>query len=426
MDLRIHQPWITALVTAILACAQAVADPVTAATTPLDSSVDVAGEIKLQGTLTGESWRSVSDGARPGSWWNTLLDVGCTLDLAKLDGPAGGSLFVQAHWVQNRDGGTCFAASTGAFNPVSGLMASDHVRVFNLYYRQSWCGGAIGCKVGQLALDDDFMGSAYAALFANSAFGAMPSQVGTPLPSACGYTSAFPIYPVAAPGVWLQLRPRAAFSWQMGIYDGGPGPDSKDNHGFDWDRSAHSGVLMFTEASWSYRLADGDATLRVGGSYHNGHFENYDANQAGRTATIAHGLASFYAVHDLVLATDTAGQPKLAVFGRVGRSPQQDRSVVTTCADAGFNWFAPLPARSSDVAGAAISCTKFGRAFRRATAPDGSASTETTLELTYRARLTPRCSVQVDAQLLFKPTPDTASGRREVATVLGLRTQISF
>lgn len=379
--------------------------------------------VNFTGALTGEFWSNVDGGVRTENWWNTLLDLGVAFDLAKFGGPASGRVFAQVHWVKNRDTDTCFAHYTGALNPVSGTMAGDQVRVFNLYYHQTWRDGTCALKLGQLALDDDFMGSDYAALFANSALGAMPSQVGTSLSSECGYTSAFPIYAVAAPGVWLQLRPRESFSWQTGVYYGGPGPDTKDNHGFDWDRSSHSGVLVFSEIAWSYPAVGRNATLRIGGSYHSGHFENYDAIQTGRTATVSRGLASFYAVHDLMLATDTAGRPKLAVFGRAGLSPQRDRSIVTAYADAGLNWFAPLAGRPDDIAGAAVSCTKFARAFRSVSS---TAATETTVELTYKAQLTPRLAMQADAQFLFHPLGNSASGSGGTTTVLGLRAKVAF
>lgn len=379
--------------------------------------------IKMSLTATGELWQNVAGGAQTGAWWNTLLDFGIECDLARFGGPADSLLFVQAHAVKNRDAAGCFADATGALNPVSSTMANDHVRVFNLYYRQSWRGDAFALKLGQLAVDDDFMGSDFAGLFANSAFGAMPSQVGTTLASECGYTSAFPIYAVASPGIWLRLRPSESFSWQTGVYYGGPGPDTKDNYGFSWNGISHSDALVFSEIAWSYSAVGHDATLRLGSSYHSGHFENHGAIQAGRAETTARGLYSFYAIHDLVLATDAAGQPKLGLFGRAGLSPQHDRSVVTAYADAGFNWFAPFPGRADDIAGAAVSWTRFGRAFRSI---GGTAATETTVELTYKAQFTRRFAVQADAQFLFNPAPNATSGRRETATVLGLRTQFSF
>jgi carbohydrate-selective porin OprB len=101
--------------------------------------------------------------------------------------------------------------------------------------------------------------------------------------------------------------------------------------------------------------------------------------------TFAETTGNFYAVHDLVLATDPAGRP-------------------------------------DDIVGAAISCTRFGQAFRSAT---GKADSETVVALTYRAQFTPRLSVQADAQFTGRPTTGGRPGQGGAA-VLGLRTAIAW
>lgn len=373
-------------------------------------------------TFSAEGWNNVSGGVETGNWWNTLLDVGIEADLSRLGGPAHSTFLVQLHWTQNRDDDTCFADYTGACNPVSGLMTGDHVRFFNIYYRQTWDDDARALKIGQLAIDDDFMGSDYAGLFMNSAFGAMPSQVGTTLSSRCEYTSAFPIYAVAAPGVFFQAAVSDSFSWQAGLYYGGPGPDEEDNHGFNWEGVSHSGVVTFVEGAWSYSLDGRAGTFRLGGSFHSGRFEDIEALNDGATDPFARGLFSFYAINDLVLIADSEKTPVLAGFTRVGASPQQDRSVVAFYADAGLNWFAPFAARPDDIAGVAIACSKFGDEFREAA---DTASAETAVELTYRAQLTSAWALQADVQFLFDPARNS-SGDRETATVLGLRTELAF
>jgi carbohydrate-selective porin OprB len=170
-------------------------------------------------------------------------------------------------------------------------------------------------------------------------------------------------------------------------------------------------------------LAGGALTLRLGGSYHSGLFEDFGAISRGDAERIVRGLYSFYAIHDLVLVTAPTGQPKLAVFGRIGLSPQQDRSVVAAYADAGFNWFAPLLGRPDDIVGVGVSSLKYGHDFRVA---DRVAATETAVECTYKAQVTYWLALQVDGQFLFNPATGLASGRRETAVVLGLRTQVSF
>jgi hypothetical protein len=83
---------------------------------------------------TTEAWGNVAGGRNTGAWWNSLLDFGVALDTPRLGWWEGGRFMVQAHWVQNLRNDICFDEYTGAFNPVSGVMAGDHLRVFNLYY----------------------------------------------------------------------------------------------------------------------------------------------------------------------------------------------------------------------------------------------------------------------------------------------------
>lgn len=364
-------------------------------------------------SATGELWQNARGGTHAGGWWNTLLDLSLSADLSRLGGPPASSLIAQLHWVENRSASRCFADATGAFNPVSGLMAADHLRVFNLHYRQSWRDDAVALKFGQLAVDDDFMLSDYAALFANAAFGALPASVATSLASCCAYSSAFPVYGVAAPGLWVRAQLPHSLAWQSGLYHGGPGHDERGNRGFSWHRSAHTGVSVFTELAHTGTFAGRAATWRFGATFHTGHFENF--SPASPTAS-AHGLHSFYAIHDVVLAADAAGAPKLAAFARLGVSPQQDRCVVATSADAGLNWFGPLAARPADTAGVAVTHTTFGRDFRRTA---GRATAETTVELTYRAQVTPRFSLQPDLQFLF-------ASRQPAAFILGTRATATF
>lgn len=374
--------------------------------------------------LTAEGWGNVAGGLRPGAWYNHLLDFGVELDTAKLGLWSGGSLLVQFFWVQNARDDASFADDTGASNPVSNIMAANHFRVYNLWYRQAWREETFVIKAGQLAADDDFMGSDYAGLFINPAFGAMPSQVGTPL--ARGNSPAFPIYPVAAPGVFFSVSPAESWYAQAGVYYGRPGPDTGDNRGFDWAGESPFEVAMFFEGGYRYKLANRPATLRLGSAYHTGRWEDFSSRAADGTVAAQPAAPSFYAIHDLELLASPEGKPVLGLFWRGGMTPEPELSIVSAYTDAGLNWFGPLPGRLNDVAGAAVSYTRFGEDFRRSTSPGSVAADETTLELTYRAQLTRWFSIQADTQLLFNPAVSPKSGSRETAVVLGLRAQIAF
>ncbi len=374
-------------------------------------------------TVTGEYWYNASGGLATGSRWNSLADLAIEVDLARLGAPAGASLTAQLLWVENQKSSADFADLTGAANPVSGLNAGDAWRVFNFFYRQSWSGDRFALKLGQLALDDDFMGSDYAGLFAFSALGAMPSQVATGHSGHTGGGCAYPIFAVAAPGVHFSAALTNALSLQLGAYHGGPGHDRRANHGFDWDDGSGQGAVFFFEGAYSFSLAGNPSTLRAGGAVHTGRFDDFAALAINENAPEVRGLHSFYLIQDLVLLARDAEHPTLAAFWRAGLSPQQDRSAVRRYADAGFNWFAPFPGRADDIAGLAVSYTEYGDAYRRL--DPALAAAETALELTYRTQLTSRLALQGIVQRHFNPLP-TDDGSRHAATVFALRAELTF
>jgi porin len=184
-------------------------------------------------------------------------------------------------------------------------------------------------KLGQIAANDDFTGSDYAGLFLSSAFGAMPSQVGTPLATSCGRSPAFPIYSVAAPGIFPAVRPSGSRSTQLGLYYGRPGFDEPDNHGLDWTSQAPPELGLFWESSYRYRIARHPATLRFGLSHHTGPVDDFSGNTAGDAPATTQSVPSFYLIHELELLVDREGRTKPGWFARGGITPQADRSMAT-------------------------------------------------------------------------------------------------
>jgi carbohydrate-selective porin OprB len=145
------------------------------------------------------------------------------------------------------------------------------------------------------------------------------------------------------------------------------------------------------------------------------------AFRPGRAATVR-GLFSAYTVHDVVLLAD-ADHARLGGFFRFGVSPQRDRAAVTQYGDAGLVWFGPLGRPPEDTLGLAVSVTRFAPDYRRL---QELAATERTVELTYRARLTRRCSVQFDAQLLAHPALRPGATVRKRALAVGVRSTAQF
>lgn len=390
---------------------------------PLVESKSLKAWIRPDGMWIAEAWRVADGGVAQEDWWNSLVHLGAEIGDEPTTEAATNRVVANAHWIINKTDRRTFADATGAFNPVSGIMASDHLRAFNLFFQHDAAHDNWSMKAGLIAADDDFMLSDYAALFANSAFGAMPAQIATPLTQTSSYGNAFAVFPVTAPGLWLRFSATTTTSLQLGVYHGGPGPDTRSNHGFRAASTSASGVAVFAEATYRQRIGARPATTRIGAVAHTGTFDDLAALQAGAATAPVRGLFNAYLVEDVVLAESSTGEPRLGAFARIGVSPQRDRSTVTAYGDAGFNWFGPIASRPADVLGAAVAVTKFGPSFRTFT---GVAASETVVELTYCAQVTPAFDVQADVQWLTNPAPNARSNQRETATVIGVRTSLRF
>lgn len=380
------------------------------------------GPVRPELTATLEGWRNTHGGLRTGSWLNSLVSASVEVDGGAVRAPQNSRFVAQVNWVRNRNDAETFASYTGASSAVSGIMAGDHVRVYNLYFGIDGPDGRWSAKIGQLAADDDFMLSEFGGLFLNASFGAIPAQIGTPLGSRSAFGNAFAIYPVAAPGIWVRAEGPGDTSFQAGVYHGGPGPDEAGNFGFEYASLRASGVLVFSEMEWTCNPAGRRATAHLGIAAHTGRFDDLHAASREEDAGDKRGLYSLYWVNDVVLVPDGT-KPRIGAFTRIGFSPQQHRAVVLAYGDAGLNWFGAIRGRESDVLGLAVSATRFSNAYRML---EGRAATETTVELTYKARVTERLSVQADAQLLLDPARKPGGLSRDTAVVFGCRTALSF
>ncbi len=177
--------------------------------------------IRPYATWTGEYLANVDGGDREGGSFGGLLDFGLEMDLGPTLGLEGTTFFINAFYYS----GDNPSEDVGDFNAVSNIYTDTEFNVFNLYLMQEFQDGAWLFKAGQIAVDDDFMGSDTAAIFVNSAFGPTPVESGN---------IAAPIYSLAAPGVYARAEPTESIYIQGAVYAGDAGPNEPGNHGFEW------------------------------------------------------------------------------------------------------------------------------------------------------------------------------------------------
>jgi porin len=341
--------------------------------------------VDLYLTYTGTLWGNLHGGRDTGVRWNGYLDFGVEIDLAKLGAWDGLGIHADFHWWQGERPTGDLIGGVRAM-ALSGWEAVATLRVYNLYLRRAFAGDRLVLKLGQLAADTDFMVSRYGGIFLNAGFGDLPSQ---------NLNLDAPVYPLAAPGLFLQARPLPWLTARFGAYTGDAGDDAAGNHGFGWEIGTNAGGTFFTEVA-----ADGSGWLAgrytLGGIFDTGGSAQFGTGQERRPHY------ELYLMVDQALIADDQGNPVLGAFARLSGSPQDVRNVVSVNADAGLTWFGPLPARANDVLGVAVSLFRFTDDFHRRSRTTFGRG-QTVLEATYQVAIAPWLVVQPDAQFFFDP-----------------------
>jgi porin len=406
--------------------------------------------ISLGATEISEALGNVTGGSKTGGIYEGRLELDLDLDLEKLAGWHGALIHVNAYQIHGR--------GLSANNLGNNLMVASNIeaqratRLFDAWFQQSLLDGRLSVRLGQIAADDEFITSQYAATFVNSTFG-WPAITAADLPSGG------PAYPLATPGVRVKYTAGEALSWQTALFNGDPAgapgpanPQLRNPSGttFSTDQNA----FVITELA--YAVA-GDkesgtlpATVKLGAWYHSAEFADQRFDNTGRSLAdpssdkeprLHSGNYGLYGMVDRMLwrvpGTEDQG---LAGFLRVSGSPG-DRNLVELYADAGLTWKAPFEGRDNDVAGLAFAVAGIGRNARRLDSdtraftgtPIPVRDEEAVLELTYQFAAAPWWLIQPDLQYIFHPggnvaNPAIPSGTAPIrdAAVLGLRTSIKF
>lgn len=340
-------------------------------------------------TYIGIGWGNLNGGARTGVEFNGFLDAGLEIDFAKLGLWKGFGFHFDVHWFV---GDEPTEKLIGGASPMalSGWEASDAFRVYNIYLRQAFADERYVVKLGQLAADTDFMVSRYAGMFLNAAFGDLPSQ---------NLNSDAPVYPLAAPGIFLRAHPLEWLTARFGAYTGDPGLDTAGNHGFQWKLGNNAGYAFFAETAVDAPAGWLPATYTLGGIFDTGgRDQNLDGFSSGSNGEV-------YLMIDQAFTVTDGGDPALAGFARISGSMPSSRSAVGIYADAGVAWCA-IPSRPNDMVGLAVSFLRYTSQYSQQSATQnmGVGDGETVLELTYQLSIAPWLVIQPDAQFFFNPS----------------------
>ncbi len=419
--------------------------------------------VTLGASEISEVFGNPTGGINRGAAYDGLTELSLGIDFGKRLGLPGGTFNVSAFQIHGRSESQ---DNLDTLDTASGIEASRATRIWELWYDQAFRDGQYDLKVGLQSLDQEFITSASAGVFANTSFG-WPA-----LPSFDQYAGG-PAYPLSTLGV--RLRGNAGpIALLAGVFDDNPGggpfeDDPQPANGGSSQFNLGTGALFFAELQYALNAPSAGETVtgenpspqgaglaglyKLGAWFDTAAFpdQRYD-DQGGLLADPAsdgnarmrrHNYSVYGVADQTVWKPDPNGPRSLNVFARLMGAPG-DRNLIDFAANLGLVLHDPLPGRDADTLGFAGGYTKIGRGAldfdRDAQSLAQNAATgtysplrsaESYLELTYQYALTGWLTLQPDAQYVFLPgggiaNPNQPDRRISNELVLGVRGTLIF
>jgi len=357
---------------------------------------EVQPPLLFEVTYTAEIDSNVAGGLERATRYLDNLDLVLEADLARLAGWKGAMVHVYGLY----NNGTSFSPLVGDAQVTSNIETG--VQAFRLY--EAWIaqdlGKAVNLKLGLYDLNSEFDSLDAGGVFTSSAHGIGTdiSQSGVNGPS---------IFPVTSLAARLDVKPAEGWHLRGAVLDGVPG---------DPARPAAT-VVRLSKADGALLIGEVEAPV-AGGKLLLGHWR-YTAPQEMLAGGKAKGSDGVYFRGEVPLLGSDNGR-RLDGFFRLGWADGKF-SAFEHFASLGFSLSAPFARRPDDQLGLAVAAAFVSDAARAAQG-SGSAPGETSVELTYRAQMTPWLSLQPNLHYVINPGADRGIPD---ALILGLRASVS-
>ena len=396
--------------------------------------------------LTSEALANTTGGIKRGAVFDGKLEALVGIDLGRLAGLDGLTMFgnfFQLHGDSGPDRNL-----VGNLNTISNIEALPTTRLSELWLQQTFAGGTMSVRAGQLVVDTEFLFSQYFSFFMTSDW---PTNPAVNIPSGGA------AYPLSTPGIRLKVDPTPQTTLLVSLLNGdpaGPGlsdPEQRNRHGLNF--RVNDPPYLISEFQYRYNQA-AEATalaggVRFGGWHHFGSFDDlrFDTNAVSLASPLSNGIArrmqgndGVYAVIDQQLYRPPGGGANSGIlsFGRAAYSPP-DRSLNDFYLDAGIIFAGMIPARPADAFGASFLYSHISdrargldrdiRFFTGRLVP--LRDYELSFEFTYGASIMPGWTIYPTAHLIVHPggnvpNPRTPTEPVKNAVVIGMRSVIQY
>ena len=361
-----------------------------------------------------ESVTDLSGGARRGTTSLSNLNLLLTLDMERLVGWRGATIFLDGLSIQ----GGRPSHFAGDAQGVSSIEAAPAWALEEAWIQQNFFGNRFSALVGIYDVNSEFYHLHAADLFLNSSFGIGPelSQSGQGGPS---------VFPQTAAGARFEVKPREGVVLRGAVMDGVPveRPTGRDVF------AKGDGLFLITEAACLDRPAPPDSSPRMPHRFLLGReaqLPPYDAKLAvgvWHYTAPRHGSSGAYVIGDAIVHQDKLGR-EIRIFGQAGLGDSRvNRFGLYT--GGGVTLTGLIPGRKDDEIGFGVAAAHNGNPFidqqRQAGQPVDRS--EVTLELAYRAALTSWLNTQADLQYVINPNTDPQVANALVSLI---RVEVGF
>jgi porin len=325
------------------------------------------------------------------------IDAALTLDIHKLGGWDGGTLYVLG---QNNHG-SGINRQVGSAVGVTNLEAAPYTQLTELFFEQVLWDGRLRFRIGKQDANRDFGTPRFGGNFLNNNFGMFPNS---PMPS----------YPATGLGAIVIAQPVAWVTGKLAVYEGSP---EIGGLGLDSAFRSGGGATLASSIAVTHHYGPGD---RDGGTTSAGAWMQSDDDEAAGITDpeMFDSNAGWFLQNDerIYAHPEDPSDPRgLTLILRTSQA-RADRSVFPRYAGGSAAWHGLGP-RSNDTVGAGAGYFSIARQV------GGSPGTgsEWFLEAFYKLRLTSFLSLQPDLQWFRHPGGDGAD-----AFVAGMRLKLKL
>lgn len=347
-----------------------------------------------------------SGGIQTGSVWLANTEAAINMDLGKLAGWDGTTALVQYH-IQHGNQGKDFNGSyVGSYAGVSNIETGTETGKFwQAWLQKSLADDKFSVLAGLYSIDSEFVVTETSGLFLQPPHG-MAAHI------APTGKNGPPIFPTGALAVRLKYAAHDYYL-QGVVTDGVPG-DPNNPHGTHIQLNKGDGTLSIVELGYTPANENKSISKTALGIW------NYTAQVADLMTVEPRPDRGFYVLteHTLMAEKGQSGQG-LAGFVRFGTA-NKDAYQADWSVSAGLHYQGLFVGRDDDEAGIAVTTSHAGEKYRQLNTSDSS---ETVIEITYRAQMLPWMAVQPSFQRIINPNMDQALSD---ATVAGVRVELAL